>query len=220
VRVARAVDQVFVTCTSQGDALRAAGVAETRFLPQGMDPATDRPALTAPAAYRCEVSFVGSGQFVRRHAVLQAVAAAAQLQVRGPRWEHAPPELPVAGGPVRGGEFARVVRAASISLGANALAVPPGERGGCTSNRLWRVLGCGGFYLGEMVTGIERLVAPGVHAAWYRTPAEAAELVRHYLGDAGARAQIREAGRAHALAHHTYAHRLTLLLAGQGYTST
>jgi spore maturation protein CgeB len=79
------------------------------------------------------------------------------------------------------------------------------------------VNGCGGFYLGGYVTDIESFAVDGRHCAWYRTPAEAAELARHYLAHPAERRRIAEAGRAHALRHHTYAQRVELLLSDREY---
>ncbi|HET6777550.1 MAG TPA: glycosyltransferase, partial [Gemmatimonadales bacterium] len=87
------------------------------------------------------------------------------------------------------------------------------------SNRMWKVMGCGGFYLGEWVQGIEALAADGVHCAWYRSLDEGIELIRHYLDRPEDRRRIAECGRRHALEHHTYAHRVQLLLEGRGYPS-
>ncbi len=64
---------------------------------------------------------------------------------------------------------------------------------------------------------IESFAKDGVHCAWYRDEAHAAELTRHYLAQPDVRNRIAQLGRAHALAHHTYAHRLVLLLEGRGY---
>src|SRR2546427_3863803 len=52
----------------------------------------------------------------------------------------------------------------------------------------------------------------GEHCAWYHDADHAVALVRRYLADPEARTRIARAGRAHALACHTYAHRLALLL--------
>ena len=82
------------------------------------------------------------------------------------------------------------------------------------------ILGAGGCFLGEHVGGIEAFAEPGVHALWYRSSAEALELARALVGDPDARQRIAAAGRAHAVAHHTYARRLACLLAGQGHIST
>jgi glycosyl transferase family 1/uncharacterized protein DUF3880 len=216
----RAVDAMFVTYQSLVERYQAAGIGSVLYLPQGLDPATDRPVTRSPRRYRCDVSFVGSGPYPYRHDVLQAIAVACRMQIRGPRWDGAPRDLPVRGGPVWGRRFAQVVHGAAISLGAHALPEQAQERGGGASNRMWKVLGCGGFYLGAHVDGIEGFARDGEHCAWYRDRDHAVELVRHYLADPTSRARIAAAGRAHALAHHTYGHRVSLLLEGRGYTST
>jgi hypothetical protein len=220
VTLGRTADAMFVTTLSQVERYRAAGVPTVLHLPQGVDPDTDRPAVRSPRRYHCDVSFVGSGQYVYRHTVLRALAAVCHTQIRGPGWRGAPPGLPVHGGPVWGARFAQVVRGAAISLGAHALPEHAQERGGGASNRMWKVLGCGGFYLGAHVEGIEAFARDGEHCAWYRDVDHAVALVRQYLANPAARTRIAEEGRAHALAHHTYAHRVPLLLAGRAYTST
>lgn len=216
--ICRLVDTTYVTYLFQIERLRAAGAARVLHLPQGMDPAVDRPAAHVPRRYRCEVSFVGSGQYPSRWAVLRAIAAACDLQVRGPGWRDAPADLPVRGGPVWGRRFAQVVGGAQISLGAHATAEQAATDAGGASNRMWKVLGCGGFYLGARVPGIERFAHDGEHCAWYGDGDHAVELARRYLADPEQRVAIAAAGRAHALARHTYAHRLALLFAGRGYS--
>lgn len=219
VALARLSDRTFVTYRFQLEAFRAAGCREMRFLPQGVDPALDRPARRAPASFRCDLSFVGSGQYPRRHALLHSLAAAFRLQIRGPGWGAAPADLPIAGGNVRGRKFARVVRGATLSLGIDALDHQRDPRSGGTSNRLWRVLGAEGCFLGEHVPGLDDFARHGMEALWYRTTAEAIDLARMHLADPDRAAVIAKAGRAGALARHTYAHRVGPLLAGQDYTS-
>ncbi len=82
--LARAVGRLYVTCRAQVDAYRAAGIPQVLFLPQAMDPAYDRPAPRAPSRYRCDLSFVGSGQYPDRHELLRRLAGLGSLQVRGP----------------------------------------------------------------------------------------------------------------------------------------
>ena len=219
VRLAHLTQQSFATYGFQVEALRATGVADVKFLPQGFDPGLDGPAETAPERYRCDLSFVGSGQYRRRYELLRSFAAVGVMQIRGPFWEEAPRDLPVAGGAVRGREFAEVVRGAALSLGVHALDDQRQEHHGGTSNRLWKVLGAGGCFLGEYVDNIEDFARHGEHALWYRDPVQGAEIARMALADPAMRSRIGAAGQAHALAHHTYAHRLGLLLAGQGYIS-
>jgi hypothetical protein len=216
VRLGRLVDVMYTTCLPEVDTYRAAGVARVLYLPQAIDPEVDHPARRIADQFRCDVAFIGNGHHRHRVPVLRAVAGTARLQIRGPGWEWAARELPVAGGPVYGRRYAEAVGGAAISLGANAL---PGMAGftGSASNRMWKVMGCGGFYLGEWVDGMDAFARSDEHCAWYRTPAEAVERVRHYLARPDERARIAEAGRRHALAHHTYGHRVGLLLQGRGY---
>jgi hypothetical protein len=215
IRLGKAAGSMFVTCPSQIDLYQQAGVGKVQFLPQAIDPAFDNPISQTPNRFRCDVSFVGSGQYPYRHDLLRAIRDVCDLQVRGPGWPRGA-GLPVAGGAVRGKEFSQVVRGAAVSLGANAVAEQWKARA-CTSNRLWKVLGCGGFYLGPRVPDVESLAQGGVHCAWYESTSDAVDLVRHYLRDPMARAAIAEAGRRHSMAFHTYAHRVALLLEGRGY---
>jgi len=215
VRLGRAAESVFVTCPSQIEIYTEAGLPSVQFLPQACDPAFDTPARHVPHRYRCDVSFIGSGQYQYRHELLRAVAQSSNLQIRGPGWD-ADTSLPVVGGAVRGRGFSRIVRGASISLGANATE-QQGRARACTSNRLWKVLGCGGFYLGPNVPEVNRLARGGEHCVWYDSNADAVDLVRHYLADDSGRADISAAGLAHVHSAHTYAHRLELLLRRQAY---
>jgi hypothetical protein len=211
----RATGRVFTTYHDTVSEYRAAGIPEAFWLPQGMDPAIDLPAATWPVEYGCDASFIGSGPFPHRWPLLRAVATVCDLQIRGPGWADAPSDLPVRGGEIRGAEFARATSAARISLGASFSAAQAASRHSA-SNRMWKVMGCGGFFLGEHVEGIEAFAEDRVHCAWYRDPADAAEQVRHWLAHPEERMRIAAAGRAHALAAHTYAHRVALLLEGRG----
>jgi hypothetical protein len=215
--MARIAPVVYTTYLPLVTEFRKLGAAEARFLPQGVDPEIDRPATEVRAAFRCDVVFIGSGQYPSREPILRAVAGAARLQIRGPGWRGAPKDLPVAGGRVLGPGFAEAVCGAAITLGAHALPEQAHLRASA-SNRMWKVFGCGGFFLGPWVQDIEHFARGGEHCAWYRTVAEAVEQVRHYLGRPEERARLAATARAHALTHHTYAHRVALLLADRGYT--
>ena len=212
----RMVDAMFVTYLPTVETYRSMGISNVMHLPQGMDPETDRPARTIPNRYRCEVAFIG-GNSPHRNSVLTAMARTYNLQIRGPGWRNAPPGLPIAGGPIYGRAYAKAVGGAAISLGAHSVPHMASQTASA-SNRMWKVMGCGGFYLGEWVEGIDALGADGVHCAWYRNIDEGIERVRYYLDHPVKRRQIAEAGREHALHHHTYAHRVRLLLEGRGYS--
>ena len=219
VRLARASGSLYLTCPSLRETYSRAGVPDVRFLPQAVDPAEDHPAESVPARFRCDVSFVGSGQYPDRHSLLRGVASVADLQIRGPGWDAHQHDLPVRGGRVRGRRLARVIAGAAVSLGAAATCAQ-GEAPLCISNRMWKVLGCGGFFLGPWTPGIESLVREREHCALFRSEPDAIAQVRDWLGRPEERATIARVGRAHALAHHTYAHRLELLLRGESFPYT
>jgi Glycosyl transferases group 1 len=216
IRLGQLAGRMYVTYLGQVPVYRAAGIPQVDFLPQGVDPESDTPADSSPAEYACDTSFVGSGEASYRYEVLRAVSAISRLQIRGPGWAEAPRDLPVSGGPVHGKQLAQVIHGAAISLGASSYPAQDSDRFSA-SNRMWKIFGCGGFFLGRYVDGIEIFAADREHCAWYRTPAEAADLTRHYLSRPEDRERIARVGRAHALAHHTYAQRLALLLQGKGY---
>lgn len=216
VRLGRLVGRMYVTYLGQVESYRVAGVDRVDFLPQGVDPERDTPADSAPRGLRCDTSFVGSGHSRYRDEVLRAVAAISRLQIRGPGWSDAPADLPVVGGPVHGNRLAQVIRGAAISLGASSHPLQDRDRFSA-SNRMWKILGSGGFYLGRHIEGIESFATDRQHCAWYRDAGQAAELTDHYLTRPEERERIAREGRIHALAHHTYAHRLALLLDGKGY---
>jgi len=215
VELARLVDAFYLTYRGQRERYRQEGIEVVRFLPQGVDPDRDRPAPPRDE-FRCDVSFVGSGPYPHRWEILRRVAEVAKLQIRGPGWERAPRDLPVAGGPVYGEEYASVIASATVALGADAVPSQSQDEASA-SNRMWKILGCGGYYLGPYVPGIEHFAADGVHCGWYRSTEEAVARVRSAIADPSGTAKIAAAGRSHALAHHTYADRLALLLAGEEY---
>jgi Glycosyl transferases group 1/DUF based on E. rectale Gene description (DUF3880) len=215
VTLGRMVDAMYVTYLPQVDTYRALGIPNVMHLPQGADPYLDRPARRIPPEYRCDVGFVGTGDSAHRHDVLRAVAAVANVQIRGTGWEQTP-DLPVVGGRTHGRAYARAIGGAAISLGANSVPAQA-QQYASASNRMWKVMGCGGFYLGEWVDGIDAFARGGEHCAWFRSTGDAVELVRHYLANPDQRRAIAAAGRQHTLSKHTYAHRVRLLLDRRGY---
>lgn len=216
--LARMVATTYVTSQHAGEWLEREGVGGVSFLPQAADPQLDRPADSPPAEYRCDLSFVGSGNYPHRWPILERLAGECVTQIRGPGWRGAPANLPVVGGPVRGARFAMTVAGAAVSLGANALPVQDRDPAS-SSNRLWRTLACGGAYLGQWVPGIEELARDGEHCRWYRDADHASAALGELLADPEERRAMAARGRAHVLAGHTYAHRLAVIL-GLGMPQT
>ena len=216
VALSQLAGELYLTYLGQVGAYESRGVPVVKFLPQALDPEEDQPATRIPARYQCDASFVGSGQYPHRWPLLRAIADVCRLQIRGPGWDGAPADLPVAGGEVRGTTFAQVIGGAAVSLGASALAAQDEDRASA-SNRMWKVLGCGGFYLGPRVPGIEHFARDGEHCRWFGTVEEAVAITRWALDNPAERGRLAAQGRAHALAEHTYARRVELLLEGKSY---
>lgn len=210
----RLCDVMYTTYANQRARYRALGVAEVKFLPQALDQDLERPAERILDADRCDVSFVGSGQYPYRWPLLEAIAGSFTLQIRGPGWENAPATLPVVGGAVYTTRLAEVIGAASVSLGANSVAEQEDEYASA-SDRMWKIMACGGAYLGPYIRGIEALAQDRVHCRWYRTTEECLTIARELLDDASERGAMAARGRIHAVTNHSYDARLPLLLRGE-----
>ena len=219
VELARQCGTLYITYSSQREGYRAKGVPVVRFLPQAMDPDRDVPAITTRNEYRCDVSFVGSGPYPYRWPLLRAVAQDFTLQIRGPGWRGVQNGLPIAGKSVHGADFAEVVAGAAVSLGANSFAEQESEYASA-SNRMWKVFGCGGAYVGPHVPGIEQFAIDGEHCRWFHSIDECVVQLRDLIVNPEARVAMAARAHAHALAHHTYDDRMRMLLRGEEYPLT
>ena len=212
LELARLTRLNFTVSHRVGEWLLASGIHHVAPLPQAADLDLDRAPATIDPALRCQVSFIGSGQYPHRWPLLERLAAEADMQIRGPGWQHSPPGLPVVGGDIRGARFAAAVAAADVSLGINAL--PDQDDDPATvSNRIWKVLAIGGAFLGQAVPAAESLARDGEHCRWFHGPAEASRLLAELLADPDARAQMAARGRDYVRAHHSYDRRLDTILA-------
>ncbi|MEO5800898.1 MAG: glycosyltransferase [Gemmatimonadales bacterium] len=205
---------MYTTYANQREHYRALGVKTVRFLPQALDADLEKPAEQLRDEDRCEVSFVGSGQYPYRWPLLEQVARHFALQIRGPEWEDAPATLPVVGGAVYTSRLAEVIGGAAVSLGANSVAAQDDEHASA-SDRMWKVMACGGAYVGPYVPGIESLARDREHCRWFRTDDECIAIIRELLDQPQERVAMAARGRAHALANHSYDARLPLLLTGR-----
>lgn len=217
VELARLCDTMYTTYANQREQYRALGVKEVRFLPQALDVDLEKPAARVRDEDRCEVSFVGSGQYPYRWPLLTLVAEHFKLQIRGPGWHDAPVTLPVVGGAVYTSRLAEVIAGAKVSLGANSVAAQEDEHASA-SDRMWKVLACGGAYVGPWVPGIDALAQDREHCRWYRSAEECVAIIAELLADDAGRRAMAERGRAHALADHSYDARLPLLLTGREHS--
>ena len=207
---ARHADTLFLTAGGQAPLFEAAGVRRALYLPDGVDAEHDRPQEPS-ANFECDVAYLGSGDPYRA-AFLAKVARRFRLKTFGRRWEPWAEEVGWTGREAHHDDFGRVCASARIVLGVERGFQRQALVNDYTSNRMWRVMVAGGFYLGYATPGVRRLVRDGEHCVFYDDDEQALDLIEHYLSDAAARERIRAAGRGFLLEHHTLDARLHNLL--------
>jgi hypothetical protein len=124
---------------------------------------------------------------------------------------------PRRGQAVRGRDLAELYATAKVVVGDSCLV---GDSRKYVSDRVPETIGRGGLLVHPHVPGVTdgTQYADREHLVTYPLGDfdEMLRLVDHYLNNVPEREAIRAAGRAHVAAHHTYAHRMTAVLATVG----
>ena len=192
---------------------RELGARRCEVLPMSaIDPDFHRPyELTASERddFGCDVGFVGT--LVPQRLYSERVAALEALRDRDLKiWSvhEVPPSLrDRSRGPLLGEQMLRAL------CGARVVVNPHGDFMRYGGNlRLFEACGVGAFQIVDDRPGVSEWFTPGEHLVTYRDPAELRELVLHYLDHAGERMRIARAGRDKVLTHHTYRHRMGVLV--------
>lgn len=214
--VARAskVDVLFLTPGGQAPEYEALGVKRALYLPDTADPRIEHPAEASPEL-RCDVAFIGRGYDVPRSEFLCRLAERFDLRVWGQDWGPWAKPLRWNGETAYGRDFARVCASARIVLGADPSFQLEHAVRGYHSNRIFKVLACRGFLLGQHTPGVDDVLRGGEHCAWYRDEADAFAQIERYLSDGAERERIRATGHTFFLEHHTIDHRMHNLLTGE-----
>ena len=213
---AREVHTLFLTAGGQARDYEAAGVRRALFLPDGIDPELDFP--TAPSAkYACDVAFLGSGGDDYRATLLERIKERFDLRTWGVGWERYGDRVAWTGRPAHYHEFNQVCASAKVVIGIDRNFHASDRVWGYTSNRLWRVLAAGGFYVGPASPGLRQLVGDGEHCALFDDETHALELIERYLRDDAERERVRAQGHAYVLEHHSLDNRLHNLLTGEPF---
>ncbi len=214
---AREVGTLFLTAGGQIEEFRALGAKRVLYLPDGADPGLDRPGDPDPEL-DCDVAYLGSGDAYRAE-FLARVRQRFRLRTFGKGWSRWADAVNWQGREVRGDDFGRVCASARIVLGVERGFQSATQVASYTSNRVFRVIVAGGFYLGLGTPGARVLFLDGEHCAFYRDPDHALEQIRRYLDEAQERERIRAAGRAFVVAPHTLDHRVRNLLTGEPFVN-
>jgi hypothetical protein len=102
-------------------------------------------------------------------------------------------------------EFADVIRNTKIYLGQDADVVVPGKY---LSNRVFAVLGCGGFYLGRRTPGISSVFEVGKELEVFDSEDELTEKIHFYLKNEEKRKQIAVEGQKKVINNFSYGHQM------------
>jgi spore maturation protein CgeB len=194
-------------------ALRAAGGSDA-YLPMAFDPAVHRPeSLSAEehARYGADVSFVGAG-YHNRVRLLPALADLG-LRIWGTEWPRVPPFdglMPEPNVRVSPETANKIYCASRVNLNLHSSPWCDGVNpvGDFVNPRTFELCGAGAFQLVDERRDLARHFRPGVELATFRDGAECRRQLEHYLARDDERRAIAAAGRARALAEHTYRHRM------------
>jgi hypothetical protein len=185
---------------------------DARWLPFAGD--RDIEAVPKSPALSSEIAFLGTGYDEERARFLIALSKHFRVRVWGKGWERWASELDWSGHPVEGRAFAEVCSSACLTLGvtaANARGNP------FYTDRMFLVMLAGGLYLGENGEGSERMLADGVHCAWYDSLDDCIGQARRHVSDAALRNRVRARGEQFVREHHTYDQRVPHFLTGHPY---
>ncbi len=203
-RVARwgaLADFFLVTASGLHDRYRAAGIRNPIFFTDACDRYDHKKRHALLPIWKSDVAFVGAARKDEpRVALVERIGQTCSLKIYGKEWHRVglKPTLKEVG--PRG--FGLICSGAKIVLGADATSAIEGH----WSNRLWLVLGCGGFLLTNYVPGMEKLFENRKHLVWYRDEEECLSLVREYLDKPQERGMIADAGYRYVHEHHTFHH--------------
>lgn len=192
---------------------RELGARRVEALPMSaIDPDFHRPHDLTPdeqRAYACDVGVVGTLVPDRLYSErIAALYALRDFDLGIWSVHEVPPALHrFYRGPALGAQMLRITQAARIVVNTHGDFMRYGG-----NMRLFEACGVGAFQIVNDCPGVHAWFTPGEHLVIYTDPDDLREKVAHYLAHDDARARIAAAGRAHALAHHTYRQRMARLL--------
>jgi hypothetical protein len=218
---AREVDTTFITAGGQTGLWQAQGVKRALWLPNAADRDTDLPVPPAPA-FACDIAFMGRGispgNDRSRAELLVRLSQRFRVRVWGQQWEPWAQQLNWDGSAAYGADFARVCASAKIVIDIQpALWARAAYDELYSSNRMVKVMSCGGFSLSQGAPGIQKLFRDGEHCAWFASDDDAIAQIEKYLYDHDLRNRVRETGRDFVYAHHMLDNRVHNLLTGEPY---
>jgi spore maturation protein CgeB len=218
---ARHVHDVFLAAGEQAREWAVRGVPTPKWLPNAADRDLDQP-QPPDARFACDIAFMGRGispgDDLSRAEFLVALSKQYHVRVWGQNWGRWANELNWDGTAVYGADFARVCASAKIVLDIQpALWAQAHYDQYYASNRMVKILACGGFCLTQGGAALQRLFREGEHCGWYRSFEEGCAQVDRYLSNDALRAQVKNNAREYVWQHHMMENRVHNLLTGEPY---
>ncbi len=196
-------DHVFTTKTYGVEDMKLRlGVRHASYLPPGYDPELHTPLQLNEDerhVYGCDVAFVGTWS-PKKETLLSSLRNAMReisLKIWGPQWEKSrSPGLgdSIMGRGVTGDEYTKAIRGASICLGLLSEKGKGASSGDLITARPFQIPACGTFMLHERNSEVLSYFGEGTDAAFFGSPDELAQQVRHYLEHPDERETIAASG--------------------------
>ncbi len=217
--VGHAYNRLFFQSTDLMGIHAAWGHRRVSWLPPACDPDIHRPVVLAPEErrrYGCAVAFVGS-RYPERERLFETIADL-DVGIWGPGWDALRPGSPlvsrIRGGGTKPEDWTKIYAAASVVVhfaGSGGQPVLP-DTMKQAGPRVFEILACGAFGLMDRKPDTAALFLDGEHLAFFDGESDFRSKVLEWLGRPTDRARIAAAGRAEALAKHTYRHRVSEML--------
>ena len=189
IEMARHFDCVFIAQKGQLALFRQSGIENVFWMPLACSPELHD---VGECARDCDVAYVGSfstEEDDRRRKLLERVTARFPNSFMGRLWPR---------------DMARLYARTKIVVNA------------CHNNdvnmRVFEALASGALLITDPAIGLDDLFEDGKHLVVYRGEQDLLEKVAYYLEHDAEREAIAAAGKAHALAEHTYGHRVQEIL--------
>lgn len=172
-----------------------------RYLHNACDPEYHKAVGTPRPQWQCDVGFIGEAYSgAPRIAVMTELAqhfSARAWATSAHPWQN----LGVTcNGPVFGDDIADACASTKIMIGSSSKTWCKGS----WSNRVYTVLGSGGFFLTEAVEGLDEAFTPGRHLVLYQDIPSCVEAVQYWLERPDERERIAARGAAHVRMEHTW----------------
>ena len=199
-------DAVFIKDAEAVAKLRLVG-RDARFLHEAMNPMWHKPIA---AQRNSDIAVAGNSYAFRQAVCIRLIESQAPVALYGPRppvWSNRTYRKAHTGRYIVREEKSRVFGEALGCLNTFSLA-----EGNSLNCRAFEIAGAGGLQLIEYRPAIEECFEPGKELLTFSTFEELMAHIEWARKDPNAMRDIRKAGARHALAAHTYKHRLEIIL--------